>query len=269
MNVTKVIVPMGVSRVAERVMPVAAEVSEVLDAPIEIVHVLPSLDVAPHIARRRDWMTPLAEDFDATLRWVEHAKISDGLRDVMSDQPDAIVCMHVESNGGPLYAWLGSTSENILRSSHHRCVLVGPNVRTEPSVADGPVVVCVDGSDHSESILPDAAAWAAAAENPIWVVNVADGTRASTDVDESSYVQGVVGDLGVPSTEWEVLGGRDHAQSIVDFAESRGAGSIVMATHGRSGIDRVALGSTTMRVVNRAPCPVITRRPQALSSIIV
>jgi nucleotide-binding universal stress UspA family protein len=32
---------------------------------------------------------------------------------------------------------------------------------------------------------------------------------------------------------------------------------IAMATHGRTGLGRVALGSVAMQVVHRSPCPVL------------
>jgi universal stress protein A len=35
---------------------------------------------------------------------------------------------------------------------------------------------------------------------------------------------------------------------------------IVMGTHGRSGLDRLLLGSVAERVIRLAPCPVLTVR---------
>jgi nucleotide-binding universal stress UspA family protein len=50
-------------------------------------------------------------------------------------------------------------------------------------------------------------------------------------------------------------------QEIVRVAADEHADMIVMGTHGRSGLDRLLLGSVTERVVRRAPCPVLTVRP--------
>ena len=49
-------------------------------------------------------------------------------------------------------------------------------------------------------------------------------------------------------------------ESIIDYARSRSVDAIAMGTHGRSGIDRLVLGSTAERVVTSAPCPVLTVR---------
>jgi nucleotide-binding universal stress UspA family protein len=51
---------------------------------------------------------------------------------------------------------------------------------------------------------------------------------------------------------------------IVEEAEERQVDLIAMGTHGRSGLAHLLLGSTAERVVQRAPCPVLTvRRPDA------
>lgn len=269
MRVSKLVVPVGgLPHEAERIMSIAANVAEVLDAPLEMVHVVPLLDAGPATERRREWMTPLADSHQATLRLVEHQSVSRALRDVVTDQPDAVICMRVDAAGTALDLVLGSISEDILRAGHHRCVLIGPEVEAESSITAGPVVVCVDGSDHAESILPDAAAWADTAGTAIWVVSVSTDDDVPSDVDGSSYVHRTALGLGVNAPEWEVLHGSHPAQAIIDFANQVGAGSIVMATHGRGGLGRLAMGSTTMRVVNGAPCPVITRRPPALSAVI-
>jgi nucleotide-binding universal stress UspA family protein len=53
------------------------------------------------------------------------------------------------------------------------------------------------------------------------------------------------------------------SSEIVDFAESLPADLVVMATHGRSGFDRLMLGSVTERVLRKAACPVLTVPPRA------
>jgi nucleotide-binding universal stress UspA family protein len=48
------------------------------------------------------------------------------------------------------------------------------------------------------------------------------------------------------------------ADEIVREARRRRAGLIVVGTHGRRGLARLALGSVAARVVTLAPCPVLT-----------
>ena len=44
---------------------------------------------------------------------------------------------------------------------------------------------------------------------------------------------------------------------IIDKARETGADLIVMGTHGRTGADRVLLGSVSERVIGQATCPVL------------
>lgn len=53
--------------------------------------------------------------------------------------------------------------------------------------------------------------------------------------------------------------GAPHLE-IVHLAEKHNADLIVMATHGRGFISHAILGSTTERVLRRAPCPVFVVR---------
>jgi nucleotide-binding universal stress UspA family protein len=48
------------------------------------------------------------------------------------------------------------------------------------------------------------------------------------------------------------------ARDIVDFADEHAADLLVMATHGRTGLQRFLIGSVTEKVVRSAPCPVFT-----------
>ena len=50
----------------------------------------------------------------------------------------------------------------------------------------------------------------------------------------------------------------DAVEEIIRFAESKGADLIVMATHGRSGISHMLMGSTAEQVIRKASCPVLT-----------
>ena len=63
---------------------------------------------------------------------------------------------------------------------------------------------------------------------------------------------------GVRATPIVVEG--SEAGSIVRLARARRVSMIVIGTHGRSGIERVLLGSVATRVVSQATCPVLTVR---------
>ena len=58
----------------------------------------------------------------------------------------------------------------------------------------------------------------------------------------------------------EVAVGKPHRE-LVAFEEQTETDLIVMATHGRTGINHAVLGSITEKVVRAAACPVLTIRP--------
>ena len=49
--------------------------------------------------------------------------------------------------------------------------------------------------------------------------------------------------------------------AIAGFAERLPAAMIAIATHGRSGLTRITMGSVATDVVRQAPCPVLITRP--------
>jgi nucleotide-binding universal stress UspA family protein len=66
-----------------------------------------------------------------------------------------------------------------------------------------------------------------------------------------------------PDIEPMTSTGTPHRE-IVRIAEERKVDLIVMATHGRGLVSHALLGSTTERVLRRAPCPVlVVRDPNA------
>jgi nucleotide-binding universal stress UspA family protein len=59
--------------------------------------------------------------------------------------------------------------------------------------------------------------------------------------------------------------GRPH-QAIVNRAAALRVDLLVMGTHGRSGFNRLFLGSVTEKVLHTAPCPVLTVPPSAAAT---
>ena len=54
---------------------------------------------------------------------------------------------------------------------------------------------------------------------------------------------------------------------IVTYADKHGVDLIVMATHGRSGLKHLMLGSVAERVVQHAPCSVLVVRQKPVNSV--
>src|SRR5262245_23816093 len=77
-------------------------------------------------------------------------------------------------------------------------------------------------------------------------------------------VEVVPTDPAVPCEHRLVVGA--PARAIVELAESEGADLIVMATHGRTGLFRMLMGSVAEEVVRKAKCPVQTVKAAAAAN---
>ncbi len=138
-------------------------------------------------------------------------------------------------------------------------------------------VLCpLDGSELAERALPHAVAQAKAFGARLTLLRVVEvplvpvmpeGITVDIDLlphlreDARQYIATQVAALReqVSELHGEVMEGR-AAETIADFAVDRGVDLIVMATHGRSGLSRLAFGSVADRVLRLAHCPVLLVR---------
>lgn len=174
--------------------------------------------------------------------------------------PRTLVCMSSHGRGRS-EALLGSVTEAFLRTLGHPVLVVGPHVSPAPSFHDRRIVVCLDGSDLSELSLGPARAWSEALGLPLWLVQVippGPGVGAATggDVVESGHLASLAHRAGGVEG-WEVVHNDEPAGGLVGFAGTGPVAMLVMTTHGRTGWDRLRLGSVTAATVHRAVVPVL------------
>jgi nucleotide-binding universal stress UspA family protein len=188
---------------------------------------------------------------------------------VLDEGPDAVACMATHGRGGLGQAVLGSVAEEVIRGTDRPIVLVGPSYRPPPPSA-GPlrIVAAWDGSEVSTAVAPAVVELASQLEAAVTVVEVvptpslAPVRRDPETGEERPTLEALVRAAGVP-VEHSVRRG-DPAEEIAIAADVLDAGYVVMATHGRSGLARLALGSVAMRVVHHSRCPVVVVRPAAV-----
>lgn len=60
----------------------------------------------------------------------------------------------------------------------------------------------------------------------------------------------------------------DPADDVVRFAQDKGMDLIIMATHGRKGLDRVVFGSVAENVARSSPVPVLLVNPHRLDKTV-
>ncbi len=142
------------------------------------------------------------------------------------------------------------------------------------------ILVPLDGSTLAEAALPLARELALRENADVYVVNVqeripyvgwvnAPGQYYDLMDDARANANGYLNrsvatlrDAGVSAHAVLVDGGIAD-QRILDEAERLAVDLIVIATHGRSGLSRMLLGSVADRIVQHAKAPVLLVRPDA------
>jgi nucleotide-binding universal stress UspA family protein len=269
---TTVIVPLDGSTYAERALRPACSIAARLEgAHVLLVHCAPeNIDVAQH---RLDDLAGLFSDVvDVETRLVGHGDAPEVILATAEIEPDALLCMATHGRGGIRTAVLGSVAERVIRGSTRPLVLVGPGCRTALLPTErGRLLMTSDGSDFSDSIAPVVADWCERLRLEPWVAEVVGPDENPEPADrpvpnrEVAAAERRLGELSNrlghdTAARTHVLHG-EPSHSIAAFAERLPAGLIAMASHGRSGLARITMGSVATAVVRHAPCPVLITRP--------
>ena len=214
-----------------------------------------------------------------------HAVFNTGTADeaisaVAARHPNAIVVMASHGHTAIGEIVLGGVTARVLHDVKAPVLLLGPHVDVAGDAEKKPLafatmLVCVDGSKTGEAAVALARRWATTLALNAWIVQVIDppdfplgAPPAHERVNEAGYVAGLAHELekGGITTGYDVLHDAHPARAIVRFARGLPNPIIAMATHGRTGLSRIAMGSVAMDVVRHANCPVLVSRPSGLDS---
>jgi nucleotide-binding universal stress UspA family protein len=139
----------------------------------------------------------------------------------------------------------------------------------------GTILVPTDGSDASMVAVDEAVELADRLGGTVHVLSVVEGAQyAPMNTPSPDLVDSLEANAqealdraveraetaGAENVVGTVESGATH-EAIVSYVESAGVDLVVMGTHGRTGLDRVLLGSVTEKVVRLSPVPVLTVRP--------
>lgn len=265
------VVPIDGSAEAWSAVPVAARMAAAVDGRLDVVTVVDRLaDIGPaqsdlEVGLAKLGTLPVA----ASLQVLASDVVAKAINDHVEHANGATVVMSSHGHGRSA-AVLGSTTDDLLRLLFGPIVVIGPHVDIDRAGdLGGTYVVPLDGSDASQQILPIAGAWAIEFGAVPWIVEVIEpGVPVAADVFESAYPARIAGQLREQiehAVEYEVLHGDKPSRAIVEFAAGNAASLIFATTHGRTGLDRLRLGSVAAEVVRHAPCPVVLYRPPRLA----
>ncbi|RZL98720.1 MAG: universal stress protein [Variovorax sp.] len=137
------------------------------------------------------------------------------------------------------------------------------------------ILVPIDGSETSMLAVSKASGLALAFGSRITLIHVIDnypfiGVGADYALGQNEYLAAATASAraalahGVEAlaaeglhSDQRVVDGHVVHEGIVDTAVGLGADLIVMGSHGRTGIEKLLLGSVTQRVLQDAPMPVL------------
>lgn len=187
-----------------------------------------------------------------------------------------LIIMATHGYGGIRHFLLGSVTERVIRRSACPVLSVPghPSKGTEPIPAiQGPILLTTDFSEASRHAFPCAVSLAQTLGLPLRLLHVVQrfpvdallGTEITRNTADL-LCQNASAELAHLVQGWKQLSGlrvETHvsfghpAAEIQKAAKAFGAGLLVLATHGHTGLRHAYLGSVAERVVQQAGCPVL------------
>lgn len=293
----RLLVPLDGSHLAEAVLPIVRRLGSFGDSSVTLLHVLergaPSeVHGDRHLRAEleaRAYLDEIAARLQADGIAVEYhfhnAPEGDVAHSIAShaeeEHADLIVlCTH---GGGRVRERLfGSIAQRVLHRGTIPVLLARPVMdRDVPAFAPRTILVPLDGTAAAEAALDTAGDLADALHAGLHLVMVVASedsvrgdrpaatllpaaTRAELDMEEqdaAGYLDGLAAELKVPLpiVTTEVRRG-STASALAEEAAEPGVGLVVLATHGRAGVQAIWTGSVAAQLLTRTRAPVLLLR---------
>ncbi len=208
---------------------------------------------------------------EVEVRALRHTSASTALCDLAEEQPQSIdlIVVGTHSRTGVKRLLLGSVAEQVIR--HARV----PVLAVRPGDGQGlpqNIFVTTDFSPAADSALEDAAELARRFGAKVTlghvyeaVSGIAAGIPAYRSFDEldpelRAALQKLARERLGPDAAIELAVGVSAAEVLLERIEAGGYDLVVVATHGRTGLSRLLIGSVAERITRHAPCSVWASR---------
>jgi nucleotide-binding universal stress UspA family protein len=296
------LVPLDGSEFSERTLPLAHGLAKATGASLHLAHVHVShapdhflsntqfhyegLDLAEYEARHRDEEKAYLADVEgrlgggAPVDTVLEGRVAEQIAEYATSVGADMVLMTTHGHTGVSRMWLGSVADALIRQTALPILVIHPG--EEGSVPKDVlsfkhILVPLDGSDLSASILPAATELAGATGARLTLVHVVSSTAVLgarifplmpddiTPAMEKAqlHLEGVAEDLRKRGLEVAVHV-QEHeapARAISALAKGLHADLIALATHGYGGLKRALLGSVADKVLRGSSVPLLVQRP--------
>ena len=293
-----ILVPLDGSTLAESALPFAQALAKATGARLLLVQaVTPGNGGAPISGEERAKAMSDAEAYLAGLfpgpsedpHVVTAAYFDDAAETIMDEshlRRSDLIVMATHGRSALARTIYGSVAERVFQQVDVPVLFVPPDSEfTWSRSGRRKILVPLDGSELAEEALVPASDMAAALDAELLLLRVAGplgyvrvegypdlpaGQLVEVDHrnEAESYLEAIATDLrgdGATVTTRVELG--DPAPTIVSVAEDEDADVIAMATHGRTGLARLLMGSVATRTIETAKKPVLLVRPSSLGRI--
>lgn len=273
------LVPVDDSDVARLALPVAVELADRLDAHIRVITVVGR----PEDERSaRALLRNLRVDRLVGVDIVVEARPAVAIGQAVGRVPDGVLCMATRGRGRTA-AVLGSVAAEVVTGAREPLILVGRSIgraeghhwEGEPidlrPLRGGGVVACVDRAPNPEAVVAAAGQWARRLKERLTVIHVASPDVPPGRIDDRPPDEGAERgpeELVRSLAETAASAGADATGRVIDdpvgvvaglhaYLRSHPASLIVLNSRNRTGLRRLAGGSTAARIVERSPSPVL------------
>lgn len=295
----EILVPLDGSAFAEAALPLALALSKKTGAGIHLVTVvepLPAFAYEEWESAAKEWSEEYIENVAERVRSGTKAQVTTGMHTghvvellmaEVADRKADVVVMATHGRGTLSRAWLGSVADGFMRRAEVPVLFVRPEEGepppAEPAEDFETILVPLDGSELSESALEHAAEFGELFGSAYHLTRV---VAYPVDI-ASPYLpttvqlnQEILGEAKNSAAEYleahadrmRRKGSRVTTSVVVDpqagngillEADAVGCDLIAMATHGRTGVGRLVLGSATDKVLRGTHVPLLLYRPAA------
>jgi len=213
------------------------------------------------------------ERVDAVETAVISGRPSAGILEYVDDNDIDLVCMGTHGRRGLRRFLTGSVTERVVRLSPVPVLTVRATAASEPGEGYDDILVPTDGSDCAGAAVAHAIALADRFDSRLHAVSVIDTASLATGT-EMGIPPGLLEELernaagairavedDAEAAGIDCVGVVDTGgvrRTLLDYADDNDIDLVCLGTHGRSGLDRVLVGSTAESLVRRADAPVVT-----------
>lgn len=293
MNVDRILFATDGSDCAERARGHAVQFAERFEATLHVVHVEERETELSDVidVRESDVLADLhALDTGASAvakprvqeRQVAYSSAAGGILSYTVEHDIHLIVLGTHGRRGVQRLVLGSVAEEVLRRAPCPVLTVGRGARAQTSLQGGTLLVPIDFSDHQDQLLAHATELALVYDMALVLFHAIEFTELPNVYGVYSHspepggpqkrtreaMENVAKNLRTKGVETHVEVRNGHAaEEILETADEFDCDLLTIATHGRSGIDRILMGSVTEKVLRRARCPVFTVKSVGMSLV--